>query len=1223
MSDDAIFGAKGGGGGSQHTPVESPDTAQSISYGRMMVLLSHGETGGPADAANPLKSIYLDDTPIQNQDGSFNFQNMQVSYRNGTQTQPAIQGFPAVETEIGVGLEVKAANPITQTVADVNATAIRVTVSLPAGLRSTDQKTGDTAGASVQYAIDLAPANGAFAQAAIVTISDKTAANYQRSTRLPLTGAGPWLVRVRRITPDSTTQYLANQTVFTSFTSIIDAQLRYPNLTVLALKFDSRQFSRMPTVSALWQQLKCQVPSNYDPVARTYTGPWDGNFKPAVTSNPVWFLWTYCTDNRFGINIPAANMDRWGMYAIAQWCDQPVPDGYGGTEPRFQFHNFQQDTQDAWKVVSDIVSSFCGQAYWSAGGIRIVADMPGKQPVKHFNATNVIEGKFTYSSTPKNGRFTAASVAWTDPGDRYRRAVEYVEHGQGLLAYGLQQTAAVAMGAVTRGQARRCGRYILETAQRSIEMVVFKAAAYGADLQPGDLFATSDFHVTGARMGGRVGSVAGTVVKLDAPVTLQSGVTYTLEVTGPDGVPVRRGVVASPGTTDTLNIVSQYPAQPVAGATWVLIATNLQPDLWTCVSIKSADNGEFEISGLQYDPNKWAAIETGLRFDPAPTSSLPDPGAMPPVLALQLQEQPYLAPDSSRRVKLLVDWPSVVHPYLRGYRMTYRQNGGNWIVLPDQVSNHAEIMDVVPGSYDVRVSTVSVTGVVSIPVTGNQQTQGQVTPPPAPTLSAVGGAMKVDLTWAYPAGRPDIKRAELFYSTTAADPNPGKLADLGYPTTAFTFQGAQLGVTYFFWLRIYDTWGNVSSFATAQAQTMKDPTLLLQQLQGGVDYSLLAPDLAGSITSNDNVANALLQALLQVDTSWSQARGARVISGQATAAIVNEQKIRADQNASMASNISALQASVAGNAAAITSEWMARVTADSAVASQISQMQTTLIGNSATITQQAQSINGLLGQWAVQVQLDANGQNPRVAGIQLSNGQGGSSFAVLADKFQVAFPDGSNPRAAFTVGRINGQTAVGVDGSMIVDGSISGRNAIVSGSIDAGQINTRGLTICDAAGNVVVDMTGMGAAYIKGQLTVGQIDTRGMTIRDAVGNIVVSMNGIDGSFIRNLMVDTLQIKGEAVSKNDTRSITVSGWTNAFDYSFQFNCSDSGTLLAFADSPFTTPIPTLYGRGRSAPINGSAVLVLNVNAGEVVTIGVSSPAINVSGMIRYGCVLFRR
>lgn len=504
MSDDAIFGAKGGGGGSQHTPVESPDTAQSISYGRMMVLLGHGETGGPADSANPLKSIYLDDTPIQNPDGSFNFQNMQVSYRTGTQTQPAIPGFPAVETEIGVGLEVKAANPITQTVADVNATAIRVTVSLPAGLRSTDPKTGDTSGASVQYAIDLAPTNGKFAQAAIVTISDKTAANYQRSTRLPLTGAGPWLVRVRRITPDSTTQYLANQTVFTSFTSIIDAQLRYPNLSVLALKFDARQFSRMPTVSVLWRQLKCQVPSNYDSVARTYTGPWDGNFKPAVTSNPVWYLWTYCTDNRFGINIPAANMDRWGMYAIAQWCDQLVPDGYGGFEPRFQFHNFQQDTQDAWKVVSDIVSSFCGQAYWSAGGIRIVADMPGKQPVKHFNATNVIDGKFTYSSTPKNGRFTAAAVAWTDPSDRYRRAVEYAEHGQGLLTYGLQQTSAVAMGAVTRGQARRCGRYILETAQRCTEMVTFKAASYGADLQPGDLFATSDFHVAGARMGGRV-----------------------------------------------------------------------------------------------------------------------------------------------------------------------------------------------------------------------------------------------------------------------------------------------------------------------------------------------------------------------------------------------------------------------------------------------------------------------------------------------------------------------------------------------------------------------------------------------------------------------------------------------------------------------------------------------------------------------------------------------
>ncbi|VEB43006.1 Domain of uncharacterised function (DUF1983) [Chromobacterium violaceum] len=874
------------------------------------------------------------------------------------------------------------------------------------------------------------------------------------------------------------------------------------------------------------------------------------------------------------------------MYAIAQWCDQLVPDGYGGFEPRFQFHNFQQDTQDAWKVVSDIVSSFCGQAYWSAGGIRIVADMPGKQPVKHFNATNVIDGKFTYSSTPKNGRFTAAAVAWTDPSDRYRRAVEYAEHGQGLLTYGLQQTSAVAMGAVTRGQARRCGRYILETAQRCTEMVTFKAAAYGADLQPGDLFSTSDFHVAGARMGGRVVSVAGTAVKLDAPVTLQSGVTYTLEVTGPDGVPVRRGVVAPPGTTDTLSIVSPYPVQPVAGATWVLIATNLQPDLWTCVSIKSVDNGEFEISGLQYDPNKWAAIETGLRFDPAPTSNLPDPGVMPPVLAVQMQEQPHLTPDGGRKVKLLVDWPAVVHPYLRSYRVTYRQNGGNWVALPDQVSNHAEIVDVVPGNYDVRVSTVSVTGVVSIPVTGNQQTQGQVTPPPAPTLSAVGGAMKVDLTWAYPAGRPDIKRAELFYSATAADPNPGKLADFGYPTAAFTFQGAQLGVTYFFWLRIYDTWGNVSAFATAQAQTVKDPALLLQQLQGGVDYSLLAPDVAGNI---NGTAAALLRAVLQIDSSWSQARGARVASANAAAAIVNEQQIRADQDAAIASNLSALQ--------------------------------TAVNGNSATVTELSRSIDGVMGQWSVKIQLDGNG-NPRVAGVQLNNGISGSSFAVLADKFQVSMPDGSNPVPAFTVGKINGQIAVGINGSLITDGTIVGRRLIAPESIDAGQINSRGLTIRDPAGTVVVDYSGMGAGYIKGLLTVGQIDTEGLRITRN-GVTIVDANGVDATYVRNLSVDTLQIKGEAVSKNDTRTVTVNGWQSGWNFSFPFYCSDRGTLLVFGDAPFQSV--NLQARGRGTGIgNGSGSLVLDVSAGETVTVGVSTlGGFSAVGQVRYGAVLFRR
>ncbi|WP_043617664.1 host specificity protein J [Chromobacterium violaceum] len=1212
-----IIGAKGGGGGSQHTPVESPDTAQSISYGRMMVLLGHGETGGPADPANPLKCIYLDDTPVQNPDGSFNFQNMQVSYRTGTQTQQAIPGFPAVETEIGVGLEVKAANPITQTVADVNATAIRVTVSLPAGLRSTDPKTGDTSGASVQYAIDLAPTNGKFAQAAIVTISDKTAANYQRSTRLPLTGAGPWLVRVRRITPDSTTQYLANQTVFTSFTSIIDAQLRYPNLSVLALKFDARQFSRMPAVSVLWRQLKCQVPSNYDPVARTYTGPWDGSFKPAVTSNPVWYLWTYCTDNRFGINIPAANMDRWGMYAIAQWCDQLVPDGYGGFEPRFQFHNFQQDTQDAWKVVSDIVSSFCGQAYWSAGGIRIVADMPGKQPVKHFNATNVIDGKFTYSSTPKNGRFTAAAVAWTDPSDRYRRAVEYAEHGQGLLTYGLQQTSAVAMGAVTRGQARRCGRYILETAQRCTEMVTFKAAAYGADLQPGDLFATSDFHVAGARMGGRVVSVVGTAVKLDAPVTLQSGVTYTLEVTGPDGVPVRRGVVAPPSTTDTLSIVSPYPAQPVAGATWVLIATNLQPDLWTCVSIKSVDNGEFEISGLQYDPNKWAAIETGLRFDPAPTSNLPDPGAMPPVLAVQLQEQPSLAPDGSRKVKLLVDWPAVVHPYLRSYRVTYRQNGGNWVALPDQVSNHAEILDVVPGSYDVRVSTVSVTGVVSIPVTGNQQTRGQVAAPPAPTLAAVGGAMKIDLSWTYPAGRPDIARAELFYSTTSGDSNPSKLADVAFPTSTFSWQGLQLGVTYYFWLRVYDTWGNPSAFAQALAQTVKDPGVLLDQLKDSITSAQLQESLRTPIEQAVGVqgsVNSLIQAQMQQMLTAEEIRSTQ---GNHYAFAKRQLSTLGDSLRQEANERLLLAARVDAAAAGIVEESRARAAADSALTERVGTMQTTVNGNTASLQEVSRTVDGMTAEKIIK--LNSAG---KIAGIGLRTDPNGSAVDFLCDRLVVSQPDGNGSRQVFIVASINGRPALAIAGDMLSDGSIIGRRVIADGSIDAAQINTRGLTIRDANGNVVVDMTGIGAAYIKGKLSVGQIDTESLRITRN-GNVVVDANGLDATYIRNLMVDTFQIKGEAVSKNDTRTVTVNGWQSGWNFSFPFYCSDRGTLLAFGDAPFQSV--NLQARGRGTGIgNGSGVLVLDVSAGETVTVGVSTVGgFSAFGQVRYGAVLFRR
>lgn len=1127
-----IQGAGGGGGQpSSRRPVEAPDSLQSVATARLMLLVALGETGGPV---NGLKSIYLDGTPIENADGSRNFERVQAEWRTGTPTQLPFSGFSEVETETAVGVEIKAGAGLVRHIDNLEANAVRVTVSV-SGLFQVDANSNDTNPARVEMAVDLKPADGIWAEQKQIVIQGKCRGKYQRAVRIPLVGKGPWQLRVRRLTPDSTTQNLVNATGWDSFTTIQELQLRYPNYAMLALAFDARQFNRLPEITSDWQLAILQVPSNYHPATGVYDGAWDGRFKPAHCSNPAWWLYTIGTDPRYNLNLPAEGAWKWDLYRIAQWCDQLVSDGQGGQRRRFEMHHYQTDSADGWKVLQDIASVFCGRVIPYAGGVRVMADMPEATPAKQFVPANVEEGRFTYSSTALDERYTVASVSFVDPDDGWKRGTEYVEHAAGLSRYGYQPAKVVAMGCTSRAQAQQYGRYLLETAQHETETVSFVAGLYGSDLLLGETFTIADPVVAGRRMGGRLLAVDGRAVTLDAPVLLEPGVRYSLECPLPDGTLARRAVGNAAGQTDQLNLVAAFPATPLTGTTWTLLASNLQPTLWRCVSHREREPGVYEISGIQHFAEKWQAIEQGMYLSPPPVSQQPDALQLPPVGSVSLRETIYTTGDQRRALRLEVDWAALSHPYLRGYVVACRQEGGDWVEQAEQSANHAELEGLAIGSWQVRVVAVSLTGLRSVPVQASIKVQGPSAKPPTPQLSASGGAMLVELGWRFPPGVPDLASVELRYSTRSDDPNPPLLAQLAWPTNSFTHLGVGLGVKYWYWLRVQDSWGNWSDSARASAASIKDPAALLEQLQGSITGAALIdslrqpiaeiPSIRDSATAAIQANKALAESVgsrfataesglrkesearlaanselakdivtlysrvgksdagiqqesesrAQADSALSRditALTARV--GQTDAAIQKESETRAGADGALSRDIATLTSRVGQTDAAIQKESETRAGADGALSRSVSSLITRQGEQAALIQEVSRSVNGVLAEKTIKV--TAGG---KVAGIGLRAEQDGSALDVLADRFAVSLPDGSGSKQVFTVAKVSGNHAVGIAGDVILDGTLSSRHLsadsvtaekLAVGAVTAKKISIQ--TLSEISGNLGIAVSG-------------------------------------------------------------------------------------------------------------------------------------------------------
>jgi predicted phage tail protein len=586
-------GKGGGGGGSSRAAVEAPDSLRSRQNVRVIHALCEGEIEGLVGGH---LGIYFDDVPLQNPDVSYNFSNVNIDFRNGTQGQ-SYMPFTGLEAEQSVGVEMKAGVSIERAISDTDVDAVRVTVSVPQ-LSEQNMQNGDTNGSSAVFRLEGRLGTGAwFALCADLTITGKTMSRTQFSyyLRIPASGGLTRFIRATRISPDSASAAIQNRTFFDAYTLLWDEKLRYPNTAVCSVAIDAQQFASIPRMSFMLKGIKVLVPINYNPITRVYTGSWSGTFKRAWTDNPAWIWYDMLTNTRYGLGglLDVALVDKWSLYNIAQYCDVLVPNGYGAVEPRFTCNLALTTQQDAWKLVNDMVSVFRSICFWAGGTLTAIQDAPRSSRYL-FNNANVVGGDFSYQSVAADQRYNVAAVTWNDPNQQYKQSVEIVERPELIVKWGrIQQSDVVAVGCTSRGQARRLGRWLLFAES---EVITFAVGADGAIPLPGDIIDIADASRAGARNGGRLlaGSTTTTLL-LDAPIDTAGAGTGVFGVILGDATYASRTVTVAAGDT-VINVSPALAVAPLASAPWVFSLPSLETQKFRVVHISSLRHGQVQRS---------------------------------------------------------------------------------------------------------------------------------------------------------------------------------------------------------------------------------------------------------------------------------------------------------------------------------------------------------------------------------------------------------------------------------------------------------------------------------------------------------------------------------------------------------------------------------------------------------------------------------------------------
>lgn len=1019
-----IKGRKGGSSSSR-TPTEQPDDLQSVAKAKILVALGEGEFAGQLTG----KNIYLDGTALENSDGTKNFSGVTWEFRAGTQAQNYIQGIPGTENEINVGTEVSSATAWTRTFTNTQLSAVRLRLKWPSLFKQEDN--GDLVGYSINYAIDLQTDGGTWQTVLNTSVTGKTTSGYERSHRIDLPQAGStWTIRLRKITADANSAKIGDTMTLQSFTEVIDAKLRYPNTALLYIEFDSSQFNgSIPQISCEPRGRVIRVPDNYDPDTRTYSGTWQGAFKWAWTDNPAWIFYDLVITDRFGLGnrLSAANIDKWTLYQVSQYCDQPVPDGKGGsgTEPRYTCNVYVQDRNDAYTVLRDFAAIFRGMTYWGGDQIVALADMPRDVDYAYTRA-NVIDGRFTYSSSTTKTRYTTALVSWSDPGNAYADAMEPVFEQPLVARYGFNQLEMTAIGCTRQSEANRKGRWGILTNNKD-RVVSFDVGLDGNIPQPGYIIAVADELLSGKVMGGRISAVNGRVIKLDRVADAAAGDRLILNL--PSGASQSRTIQAVNG--ESVTVTTAYSETPQAEAVWVVESDELYAQQYRVVSVSDNDDGTFSITGAWHDPDKYARIDTGAIIDQRPVSVIPPGNQSPPaniVISSFSVVQQNISVETMR-----VSWDQAQNAI--AYEAQWRRNDGNWVNVPRSSTTSFDVSGIYAGRYLVRVRAINAAEISSGWGYSEEKTlTGKVGNPPKPVGFATTPInWGIRLNWGFPANTGDTLKTEIQYTANSDFSNPLLLSDVPYPSAEYTQLGLKAGQEFWYRAQLVDRTGNESGW-TDWVRGVSNANA--DDYLGDIADDFLTSADGDRLTSDidTNLEAALQNALANhatVEHQWAQ-------YGEVRADILVVKTTIADVNQAMAEMSTQVQAQFNDVTAALEDKLTAVV--DATGASAIYTLKTGV------------RINGVMYNAGMSIAVLAEAGKPVVTRVGFN-----------ANQFVLMSGSGDTQYSPFAV--VNGQ--VFISDAFIQNGSITSAkiaNAAINNAKISGSIWSEGYKVANQGG---------------------------------------------------------------------------------------------------------------------------------------------------------------
>ena len=931
----------------------------------MLLALGEGEFAGGLDATR----IYLDGTPLGNADGTKNFENFTWDFRPGTQMQDPIPGFPAVENETTIGVSLTNATPWTRALSNTQIDAVLVRIGI-SGLQQ-QENDGDIVGTSVTYHIDVATDGGSYETVMTKTVTEKLSSLYELTHRINLPKASTgWQIRVVRDTADSTSQLLQNKTQVQAITEVIDARLRYPHTALLYVSFNAKSFNSIPKISCKPKGRIIRIPSNYDPIARTYSGTWDGTFKWAWSNNPAWIWFDVLTEPRFalGRRVTPDMLDKWELYRIAQRCDQLVPDGKGGsaTEPRFMFDVYIQSQADAWQVIKDIAAGFNGMTFWGNNMFNVVSDMPVDTSKLQILTRASVVDKPTYSSGSEKNRYSSALINFSDPDNHYQDRTTAVMFPDLVKQFKFKQTQITAIGCTRESEAQRRGGWAVYSNYLD-RIITVQTGLDGVAFMPGTVFAFADERVSGRVYGGRITDYDASIraVTTDRGTSAVPGDTLMIRTQG--GTVESRIIQAVNGSQ--LIVATPFIGAPAPDAVFVIDAGQLRLQYFRVTNLKYNDEeNTFTITGAEYNTSKYDAVDNNARLDVPPISLIPTGLVAQPG---NVTISGYDTVRQGQRVATLVaTWDAPLDKNGKpqadvvAYQAQWKRGDNEWINTPETGLRSIEVPGIFAGDYLVRVRAINSGGASSLWATSTLThlpgRSGDV-PKPVGLAATDDVVFGINITWAFPADSGDTLSTEIQYSVTADGEKPVLLAAVPYPQQLYQQMGLRAGQEFWYLARLVDRIGNqsgwtdlvrgqasidVSDITDAILEQIKDTELFKDLIENAVETSQTVADMAASIAENaDQLAAAvgatretaegvIQNALAIAEVTFRQSAQ----QGANTAQFEQLREVIATETEARVTDVTRLDAETEANAAGITEVRQALATEEEARATAVSQL---------------------------------------------------------------------------------------------------------------------------------------------------------------------------------------------------------------------------------------------------------------------------------------------